>query len=466
MSLFGALNSATSGLRLIQSNIQVVSDNVSRSNDPNRTRHVLERTTDKSGTVTIAQYTRRSDVQLRSQLETSISEDKGAQTLADYMRRIGDLLGTTSGKPGLSDAVDKFAQAWRDLEASPESSVAAGQVVLHGDDLAREIRRVAEGVEDVAAQMDRDIRQTVTDLNQNLADIDELNDNIVALRGARQPTMELEDRRDSLIRKVAEITSVRVVEREGGKVALFTPTGLALCDAAPNRIIYDQGRLVSANSGSDISQHLREGKLGALLELSADHSDAEPPRAASLTPTSEVIRKLRSQLDQLTSAFTQPARPGEPASFQEVYDRAGPTNPGELKSGFFKGSSRLTIAINEDLLSGAALVKQSAIADAAGAIAAPGRTFAADGIVATDVTYSGMVSHMMGSWTTGESDAKTRAKATSEFKTAMESRYQSTSGVNLDEEIADLQVLQRNYSATARVMQVVSAMFDALERIG
>ncbi|HYC04906.1 MAG TPA: flagellar hook-associated protein FlgK [Azospirillaceae bacterium] len=465
MSLIGALNSATAGLKLIQSNIEVVSGNVSRSDDPNRTRHSLERTTDGSGTVTIAQFTRRMDVQLRSQLEGSLSEETGSKTLADFMRRVGDLLGTTAGKPGLSETVAQFNEAWRDLEATPESSVAQGQVVLRGDALAREMRRVSAGIEDISAAIGREMDQTVDQLNDYLKQVDAFNDNIAAIRGARQPTAELEDQRDALVRKIAEITSVRVVEREAGKIALFTPSGLSLVDASPNKLLLQNGNIVSANSGESVVGHIRTGKLGALLEIGADGSKESPPRAANLTPTAEIVRKLRSQMEQLTQAFIGPTRPGEPTSFADAYDQAMPVEQGELRNSFFVGDGAKDITINPALLTGEVRLKQSAIAATAKSLIENGRTLAADGVVVTDVSYAGMVSNIMSSWTSGEADIKARAKAAGEFKDQMESRFHSAVGVNLDEEIADLQVLQRNYSATARVMQTVSAMFDALERI-
>jgi flagellar hook-associated protein 1 FlgK len=43
-------------------------------------------------------------------------------------------------------------------------------------------------------------------------------------------------------------------------------------------------------------------------------------------------------------------------------------------------------------------------------------------------------------------------------------RYQSDTGVNLDEEIANLQVLQNAYAASARLLTVVQEMFDTLEQ--
>ena len=44
-----------------------------------------------------------------------------------------------------------------------------------------------------------------------------------------------------------------------------------------------------------------------------------------------------------------------------------------------------------------------------------------------------------------------------------EQRYQQDTGVNLDEELANLQVLQNAYAASARLMTVIQTLFDTLQ---
>jgi flagellar hook-associated protein 1 FlgK len=44
-------------------------------------------------------------------------------------------------------------------------------------------------------------------------------------------------------------------------------------------------------------------------------------------------------------------------------------------------------------------------------------------------------------------------------------RAQSISGVNMDEELANLTIYQNAYTASARVVQTVNAMFDTLMSI-
>jgi flagellar hook-associated protein 1 FlgK len=46
----------------------------------------------------------------------------------------------------------------------------------------------------------------------------------------------------------------------------------------------------------------------------------------------------------------------------------------------------------------------------------------------------------------------------------LQQKFNTTSGVNIDEEMAHLLTLQNAYAANARVMSTVKEMFDALLR--
>ncbi|MDG5497054.1 flagellar hook-associated protein FlgK [Niveispirillum sp. BGYR6] len=464
-SLFGVLNNTSSNLRMIQGQLSVVAENVAGADDPNRSRHVLERTIDATGNPMVAQYRREVDVALRVQLQQTLSEEASASTLSTYMRKATDLLGTTAGTPPLTDAMQKFQAAWMEVEATPENTVAQGQVVTYGDDVARELRRLNLGVNDLKREIDTDIQSSVDQLNTALTTIDKLNDDILASKGAGDPTMNLEDKRDQLIREVSSLMSVRTIERGDGKLSIFTSSGVSLLDAAPVKFSYSNGVLRSSGSDRALNDQINDGKLGALLQLSADGSTANPPQPASNQPAAEIIRKLNSQLQGLGEAFLGSTKPGEPTSFADAYDKASPAGEGELDNRFFIGKGAGDIQLNPALLSGEKKIKQSAVTGVTQSLSASGRSLNADGLRITSVSYSSMVSTVIGSWSTNAKVTHEQATIATDFKSQLDSRYKNNTGVNMDEEIAMLQVLQRNYSAAARVMQTVNTMLDAIEGI-
>lgn len=464
-SLFGVLNNSTNSLRMIQGQLEVVADNVAKADDPNRTRHSLQQTTDSIGGAGMAEYKREVDVALRVQLEQTISEESGATTLSSYMQQVTDLLGTTGGTPAVTDSLQKFETAWKELAANPENTISANQVVIYGEDLSREIRRLSSGVTDLEKQLDTDISNAVTSLNNALTEIDKLNADIIATKGAGDPTMSMEDRRDQLVREVASMMSIRTVERVDGKLSIFTTGGVSLLDAAPVKFTYEKGELRSTASEAPLNGRISDGKLGALMELRADGSTQDPIQPASTLAGAEIIRKLRSQINGVAQAFLGTTKSGEPTSFADAYNNASPTADGELSSRFFIGDGAGNININPSLLNGDAQVKVAAAAGVSEAIGASGRTLSADGLRVTGATYSSMVNSMISQWSANAKVVSEQATIATDFKEQLDSRYKNNTGVNMDEEIAMLQVLQRNYSAAARVMQTVNNMLDAIEGI-
>ncbi|AWU95364.1 flagellar hook-associated protein FlgK [Azospirillum ramasamyi] len=467
MSLFAALNSATAGLRTVQSSVKLVSDNIAQANDPNRTRHTAQQSVDASGQVISTTYRREVDKALMAQVMDLTARDGGSQATAAYMQQLGDLLRTTNGTPLLNDYADKFQAAVKTLATSPEDETAQYQLIQAADNFSREIRRVSEGVEQLDRDMKTDITKSVDTVNDLLKQINQINNDTVSLLGRGSAANAVADKRDGLIRELSTYMPVRTVERPDGRLALFTPSGLALVDAQPANLSYDGGNinLQVGNQVTSINNHLTTGKLGSLIQMRKDGSTSEPPTPASGDPAAEIIRKLRSQLDEFARAFTGPTRPGEPTSFADAYDLSSPAADGEQINQFFTGKDRFTIAVNAKLVDNTAKIKRAAIDDMVTAINASGRNFNADGLQLKDTSYSAMGSAITGTWMAAAKTANTASESNRASMQLLTERYQSQTGVNIDEEIAQLQQLQTSYQASARVMQVANAMFDALEAV-
>ena len=342
---------------------------------------------------------------------------------------------------------------------------------------------------------------------------------------------------------------------------LITPAGLSLLDGAPARFNVDGTHIVSLDSGVVVDGQLREGKLKALLDLRADGTSAGLP--ASADPATEVIRKLRSQLDVIAAAFTGTG--GVPPSFAAAYDggtgslrvsashattvEASASTPQmgtvflsgslaegdvfevtvkgktfsytatqndtnldqiaqklaalvnadttlgvtalngidslqlvgntvgekftvvssvngqlpELKQGFFTGSDRYTFQINKDLAAGTQQLKKNSAPGVVTAIGSSERSFIAIGLSLTSVSYKGLMSGFIGTASSNAKVVSDNAELSKETLQMTEQRYLQDTGVNLDEELANLQVLQNAYAASARLITVIQTLFDTLQ---
>jgi flagellar hook-associated protein 1 FlgK len=120
--------------------------------------------------------------------------------------------------------------------------------------------------------------------------------------------------------------------------------------------------------------------------------------------------------------------------------------------------------MNAALLNGSLQLKKNSASDVVKALTTTDRNFLSTGIALTSVSYSGMMTGVVGSSISGAKMLSDQSKFDSDALNMSTQRYQSDTGVNLDEEIANLQVLQNAYAASARLLTVVQEMFDTLEQ--
>jgi flagellar hook-associated protein 1 FlgK len=434
-------------------------------------------------------------------------------------------------------------------------------VIALGDQLAAEVRRVSTGVDQIDADIRTDIGNATSDLNDKLAQVFELNLRIKASDPNGAERLDLIDQRDGLVREVAKLVDVRSVERDNGAIALFTPAGLSLLDGAPARFAFDGTNVVSVDTGAPVNGLMREGKIKALLNLRYDGTSAGQP--ASADPATEVIRRLRSQLDTIVNAFATTT--GSPPTFAAAYNnstgslrisasslatvQASPSTPQmstvtltgslaegdvfqvtingksysytatqndtnldqiaqkltalinadstlpvtaiggtgalqlvadnanapftvvtsvngqlpELSQGFFANADRYTFSVNKDLLSGTQQLKKNSAPDVVTALNSNDRNFIAVGLSLTSVSYKGLMSGIIGTSSANAKVVGDSAKLNGDSLQMTEQRYQQDTGVNLDEELANLQVLQNAYAASARLITVIQTLFDTLQ---
>jgi flagellar hook-associated protein 1 FlgK len=90
---------------------------------------------------------------------------------------------------------------------------------------------------------------------------------------------------------------------------------------------------------------------------------------------------------------------------------------------------------------------------------------AAGGLAATTTKFGDYTSQIIGNAATQSSNATTNAKFQATLLQNLQSKASNFSGVNVDEEVANLTLYQNAYSASARVLTIVTQMFNTLDSI-
>jgi len=567
MSLTSALNTAVASLKVNQQAIQLLSSNVAHANDPNYTKKTIATESiyngpDQSGGIVVAGYSSAVNDAMRKQYEALTAQSSTSSTSSDYLSRIQDILGSSTDSASFPSLLSSFTTAWQQYQADPDSATAQQQVVSLGQRFADSVNQAATQID----QLDQDVKSDTDTSVKNLNDLLEQVYNVnVELKGTttNDPAHgDLVDQRDALVRQVAQLVDVRTIERDDGTVSLFTTGGMSLLDGAPRKFSYDGTNVIDVESNQAVSNQIRGGSLKAQLDFRMDNSSQNMPPSGD--PGTEVIRKLKSQLDLVASAFTSTV--GNPATFSGAYNnaassqrvsstfattvKASPTTaqsstvnlsgslqagdvfavtvngktysytattgdtsldqiasqlaskingdatlgvtavPGvgslqlqnstnnvsfdvsttvngqkpELTSGFFTGTNRYDFSINSSLLDGTQQLKRNAASDVVNSLTNSSRNFVASGLSVTNTSYNGLVSNLVGTASTNAKTVSDQAQLNSDTLTMTQQQYQSSTGVNLDEEIANLQVLQNAYSASARLLSVIQTLYDTLDQ--
>ncbi len=101
----------------------------------------------------------------------------------------------------------------------------------------------------------------------------------------------------------------------------------------------------------------------------------------------------------------------------------------------------------------------------AGALNSSTAFSATGGLAGTSATFADYASSILSQQATSASDASSQLDFNKSLLTSLDARNSSVSGVNIDEELANLVVLQQAYNASARVLTTSTNMLDELLNI-
>jgi flagellar hook-associated protein 1 FlgK len=567
MSLTSALSTAVAALRVNQAQMQLISANVAHANDPNYTRKTLQTASvalgpGQIGSVEVAGYQNAVSASLQKQLVAQTADSGASSATAEYMSRVQDLFGTSTDQATLSTAMTAFTTAWQQLQSNPESEAAQQQVVSTGQNIATEVHRLADGLDQIDNDVRSDISQSVDQLNGLLKQVFDVNLKLKQAAPNSAERGDLVDTRDKLVQQIAQYVDVRTVQRDDGSISLFTASGLQLMDGPPALLAYDGTNVYKVEDGTPINNQLQGGRIHALLNFRQDSSATG--KAVSADPGTEVIRKMKAQLDAVVGALTSTT--GTPPTFAAAYNGgassqrisasylttvdatpssqqyttvslSGSLQPGdvfevdvnghsysytsvatdtsldqiaaqlanqinadgtvgvtaipgiaglqlvgnaanskftvqttvndettELSGDFFTGTNRFDFQVNAALANGSLQVKRNAASAVVDSLNSADRNFTAVGMTLTNVSYQGLMTGIVGNSIANAKSVSDQSSFDSDAMTMSQQRYQSDVGVNLDEEIANLQVVQNAYAASARLLTVIQDMFDTLEQ--
>ncbi|MGE5475818.1 MAG: flagellar hook-associated protein FlgK [Bacteroidales bacterium] len=312
MSLTLGLNTALSGLLTSQRGLDVISQNVVNVNTKGYTRKVMtpeSRVLAGYGAgVQEGSVSRMVNQGLLKDIRRQQTNTGKLEVEESYYPRIDDLFGEVASESSIAHKVNDLFTAFRALSGEVNKPATQWSTVQGAQDVADLTASMTKSLQDFRLQADRDIEQTVTQINDLLNNIHDLNQKIVKNSAISSGTSDLEDKRDQALSDLAKLTDIQYYYRSDNAVTIFSSSGQMLLDNQPQTLSYSAssttdtwmtaasgqfGKIGVAGGTTDFGPEVTGGKLRALLDL---RDKTVPNLQANLDEMSAQMRDVLNQV--------------------------------------------------------------------------------------------------------------------------------------------------------------------------
>ena len=482
MSISIALSSALSGLTATGRASEVISSNVANALTEGYGRREISLSARVVGTagqgVRVNGIIRHSNRVLLNDRRVADASTGDKTTRETFFKRLESTLGLPNSASSLSGRIATFDQALIAASSRPDSEAQLATVAEAARQLVGVITSTANDVQDMRSRADKSIAAQVDLLNETLEKVSELNTQIRANTGAGRDPSALIDQRQQLIDQISAIVPVREIEGDMNMVKLYTPMGATLLDGHPAVFGYDPVGLVAPQ------MTLQSGALSGLTingvatdTAGTSSAIAGGSLAANFALRDETGPEAQRQLDalarDLVERFQDPAvDPTLAVGDAGLFTDAGSAFDSAFEIGL---AQRLRLNAAVDPQQGGALWR---LRDGMGA-AAPGsegdstllnalnvalnqaREPASGNFMAGARSFSVLVGDYVSSVATSRLAAESDVTFSSSKAEGLK-MMELENGVDTDQEMQKLLLVEQAYQANAKIISMIDQMIKTL----
>ena len=390
--------------------------------------------------VSVSSINRVRDMFLEGRMQQSTAD------LASYSEKADSLSGVLQvmnepGADGIQASLSKFFDSWSGLASNPAEAANRMAVQTSGRNLSSKIRNAYQQMSAEVSGIKTEIATAIDQVNQLGDRISKLNDQIRSQTAAGGTPNDLLDARDTAVRDLSSLVNVSTTLNQDNTVNVFV-SEFTLVDSAGNRqlpLTFDTPS--QTVTGWLVPVNIRSGKLAGLMQ-SAQTFDTQ------MTNLDKLANTLRTTVN------------GIHATGINKYSNTGVI--------FFNDAAPQTGAINFDLSSDVTTDFNNISTGASGA--------QADTALAKQLSDLRNVSNAaLGNRSifdfhrenvaqagSQKSYYKSQADTQSAIIEQTDQQQQAVSGVNLDDEMANLLRYQRSYQAAAKALTIFDQVTEDL----
>jgi flagellar hook-associated protein 1 FlgK len=428
------LNNALSGLNAANIALTVSGQNVANAAVEGYSRQQAQFKTSNVylGGVEVASVDRVVDAFLNDDIWRTNSDTTYYENKQSYLGFIEQIIGTDS--LNLNNSLASLTDALNAAATKPDSQAFRQQFLSSADGFMQDIAQINGALAGQATKLNAQMSNVALNVSSITKQIAEINSSIGLATANKQSTAELKDNRERLVNQLSGHIGVSIVERDNGFIDISTLSGAPLVVGSKAASISVNGTTVTSNFiGQEFTLDKNVGgQFGGLISVD---NDVIKPTLATLN---SLVADLADDMNgALQSGFDLNDDSGE-ALF--TYN---PLNP--------LGTIEINPAITTDKLG----FKDSSTSG-------PGDNSNIANIVASMAGKGDKFTLLVGDLAiTSKQNLNSITTATNLSENAIAAR-DSYSGVNLDEEAANLMHFQQMYSANAKVISTADQMFKSL----
>ena len=479
MSISHAINAAQSGLRVSGLRADIVATNVANASTPGYVRRsvLLAETLvgSRPNGVASTGISRSEDAALTAQRRSLSSDVAQASLLSSTWQVLSSRFGDTADGTGLFSKFSKFESALSASIASPESGTQLAALLNSAKAITQELNNLSGLVSQQRAEADREIADGVEFVNSALKQVETLNNRLSGMDRTTPQAAALMDERQRTLDTIAEYLPIDVIPREHGKVDVVTSEGVFLVAGTAQLLEFTPSNAFSASNtvengnlsglkvgdleltpGASSYAAISSGMLGALFTL----RDTDLPAFGAQLDTiaQDLVSRLSNDSIDPTKLpgefgiFVDTGTPGEPGLAGRIALNASidPNQGGDiwrLRDGV--GATSEGAQGNNTLL--------SAMYDAITSV----NSVNANAIEGS-FSISELVAHVAS--LTGQSRISNEAvlSSASTQHDLMAQAELSETGVDVDEQMQELLLIEQAYAANARVIEIANQMLQKL----
>lgn len=475
----GLFSIARSALLTHQTALQTISQNIANAETPGYSRQeaVLVANTPvrmsygNVGTgVHVETIIRKRDILLDDSYRAAEGQAGEAELKQSQLSQMEGIFGEPTDA-GMTNALDQFWGAWSDLAATPSSTTARAVIQQRGMQVAQLFNDYSTQLTQQRVSAEERLGTTVSEINGYAQQIADLNGRIISSESGGDPANDLRDQRDVLLDKLSTLGGTRVINQADGSVSVLIGNSTLVdgSTARPLTLRYDIPNPAPAVTPADIPVRITLGDstdrlapLGGELKAGVDFINTEVPG-------------MRGRLDALASSLVSTINAAHSAGFTF----SGTTIPGTAAGNFFDAGTVLNPVRASTIKLDSIIAADPSKIAASGNANAPSDNTTALALSALR-SASGTVSYTTpsGATETGGFLGFFRNTVTSlgiQTKTAednatvyrsladqADTRRQSVSGVNTDEELVNMLKVQQSYTAATKLIKTADDMLQTL----